>query len=640
MKIRQKMLILICAYFFAADGVFAESIFVPFKTESKHFGGDVGIPATGAKDFEVRKPRNWRKTTVNANEMGVDVKPQNFVKKLNEIIALCKKNGTAKLLLNKGKYYISENEPIVFDGIKDFQFDANGSVFVCLKTGEAKNMEIKNCEDSKFSNFSFDWDCEKKPIASLVKIVGKSFLDGQKAHIDFEFIEHENFPDKTAKMIKVSAFDFEKRESAGEGAEKIIFAKDENGDGEKKENPWLSPNKIRIKVDCEKSGFNAYTFSKIAIGTIFRMEHFADKTPALLIENCQHISLENVNIYASAGAGILMRGEKQKFCELINCDVKRPPYAPNRTITTSAFNMRVENTAGFFKMIDCDIGLGGEDGLIVGDTNAIARPSGKNSIVVQTPNFLKAGDAADVRHDNFFPTEFKRKVERVEKNQEGKTECFFSDELPPLYSTENYFVIFNLNFNTQNVIIKNCSFFGNGGDGLRALCKNITIDNCLFKSAAKSAISLSAHWQKDSEGEGTCVENVLIRNCTFEGASKNATADINAFVNRDNDPKRDFTRFIAVKDLLVEHNTFIDSFGLVALISSSGNVTIRENKIISITPRKVENENRASFLIRYTNDAHVINNLIIDNASVVEGVHYDDGSVSDLIVAGNRLINK
>ena len=82
--------------------------------------------------------------------------------------------------------------PLTLEGFRDFTFDAHGVTFLTHRRA-GSFMHLANCVRLRLVGFTLDWDWEKEPLASLVRVVrsGTDFFD-------FEFADYEDFPCKDA----------------------------------------------------------------------------------------------------------------------------------------------------------------------------------------------------------------------------------------------------------------------------------------------------------------------------------------------------------------------------------------------------------------------------------------------------------
>ena len=146
--------------------------------------------------------------------------------------------------------------------------------------------------------------------------------------------------------------------------------------------------------------------------------------------------------------------------------------------------------------------------------------------------------------------------------------------------------------------------------------------------------------------EGLGVRNVVVRNCVFDSVNytgrkyQGKARDIFFGVYMRNDPSYEQTRYPIISDILFENNTFKNSFGLVALISSSGNITFRNNTFENTLKRTAEYPYRGAFYINNSSDIKIINNTWKASPLVPNpGVYYDADTVSGLVVEGNKVVS-
>ncbi|MFR6033178.1 MAG: hypothetical protein ACLUKN_08420 [Bacilli bacterium] len=158
--------------------------FYPITSNTARYTGKLGKLPTGAKEFEVELPNPKNNIEVNAKDFGLSPSCPDPQDAINKAIAHCKKIGASKLIVERGTYFINKDGSIVFDGIKDLTFDANGSTFIYNKMN-GTNLRIKNCERVKFCNFNFDWDWENDPLGSIVEVVANE--KSPQPHIDINF---------------------------------------------------------------------------------------------------------------------------------------------------------------------------------------------------------------------------------------------------------------------------------------------------------------------------------------------------------------------------------------------------------------------------------------------------------------------
>ena len=79
---------------------------------------------------------------------------------------------------------------------------------------------------------------------------------------------------------------------------------------------------------------------------------------------------------------------------------------------------------------------------------------------------------------------------------------------------------------------------------------------------------------------------------------------------------------------------------MIATIGSSGNVTFLNNTFIYKTPRENPLDYRGSFFVKSSSNIKILNNTYIGYDSLAKnlGVYIEPGSVKNLVVKGNKLV--
>ena len=107
------------------------------------------------------------------------------------------------------------------------------------------------------------------------------------------------------------------------------------------------------------------------------------------------------------------------------------------------------------------------------------------------------------------------------------------------------------------------------------------------------------------------------------------------------DPSPAKTYYPILSNIMFENNEFKNSAGLVAFITSTGNVIFKDNIIINDTPRKNEVDYRGGFWVAYSQNTKIVNNVWIkSNYVATPGVFAETSTTKNLLVAGNRLEEK
>ena len=104
------------------------------------------------------------------------------------------------------------------------------------------------------------------------------------------------------------------------------------------------------------------------------------------------------------------------------------------------------------------------------------------------------------------------------------------------------------------------------------------------------------------------------------------------------DPSTERTTYPILSDILFENNTFRNTFGLVAFISSADNVTFRNNTFENPAARKKPLPYRGGFYVTCSGRVNIVNNRYLESPDVPNpGVTFTPDSVKKLTVQGNTV---
>ena len=255
------------------------------------------------------------------------------------------------------------------------------------------------------------------------------------------------------------------------------------------------------------------------------------------------------------------------------------------------------------------------------------------------------GTPVELRHGDYSPSGFRSTVvsTRTIDNGKGIHEITFRDPVPE--PIDDGFILFNWNYDTRNIIVRNCFFHDNRARGILLLGRDITLENNRFRHNEMGAIKIETGYTFNVWSEGYGADNIVVRNNTFDSVNPRDVAndgkarDIYMGVYMKTDPSTERTRYPILSNILFENNRFRDSFGLVAFISSAGNVTFRDNTFENPTPRRDPLPYRAAFFVTSASDVKIVNNRYIASPNVPNpGVFYDPESVENIVAAGNIVI--
>lgn len=631
--------------------------FYPFAESQREYCGEIGKTATGCPDFNVELPAgNPNAPVVNAADFGATENNLKFCDAMNAAVAHCRKIGARKLVLPKGVYHLYNSGPITFEGLKDFEFDGGGSTFIFLRDkGLAKMkgldaskisnnfqdgacVKISECERVKVGNFNIDWDWAADPLGSIVRVENVCASPGGE-YIDYKFVDYDNFPRRDLRVANLSSYDPVSNLIGVEGGATLGYEFYKGKNIPKME--WLSGNVLRV--------WHSHYSRRAKVGDFYRMQHYYYDGAGVLTHQNRHLTLSKVNVYSCRGHAFVVSGTQQ-YWQYLDCSIKPPEGAKARAITCTADHLHVVNSRGYMKLIGCDFMLGADDCINVHDCTGYAVR--KSDFSLETRNvrgikMFKVGDPIELRDDDFSPSGFTGKIKSVKPidASKGVHEIVFADKIPQ--PKGEGFIMFNHYYSSRNILLRNCKFHSNRARGIIIQCPNVTVENCVIKNNEMAGMRIVTGYTPNLWSEGFGVDNLLVRGCVFESTNRTDVKadgfarDIHIGIYRTTGERTGQTMYPIMSNITFEKNTFKNAYGLVAFITSSGNVVFRENTIINDIPRKKPLPYRGSFLVKASTDTAIVNNIIVESKYVPNpGVYAEADTVKGLKIGGNKIVSK
>lgn len=607
--------------------------FRPFSANAEAFDESKlkKIP-TGAKEFSVDLPTPKNGLVVSAADFGLNENVDNAAAIINKALEHCRKTGASKLVIPRGTYKSFDGTQIIVQDFEDFTIDGQGSTIIInknLRKSGPSTLSIAHCKRTLLENLNFDWDWNSNPLASVVEVVG-----GNDKYFDIKFLEYEDFPQKDVRIGIFSAYD-PKTKSVGIENGKTRAFNMFVGRGKPVETQWIASNILRIKT---RNPFEA--------GELYRLQHSYYEYGCVSMLSNTHLTLRNFNIYSCSGHAFTVSGT-QKYWHFDNVNIVRPPNSERRAITTTADHLHIAQSQGYMKMENCEFSLGADDCINMHDCSIImARESDETLLSVNTRNsyLYNEGEEIELRQDDFSPAGFTGKViEKTLVDRERKIYRVRLDKpIPEMKGV--YFVLFSKKYDTRNMIVRNCYFHDNRARGVLILARDVTVENCRFFHNEMGAIKIETGFTGNSWCEGYGVENVVVRNCTFDTCNPSGSMtngyerDIYMGVYLFTDPSYRKTDYPILRDIMFENNTFKDTFGVVAVVTSVRNLIFRNNTFSNPTPRKNPLKYRGCFYVGWSRDVSIVNNKFVLSENISDlGVYIEKGTVKRLKIQGNSF---
>ncbi len=593
----------------------------------------------GAKEFEVSLPDNPEGKIVNALDFGIKPNAKNIPALLNKAIKHCKKINASKLILEKGTYYITEDETITLSKLKDFILDFNGSSFIYYKKS-GKYFKIEDCQRTVLKNLDIDWDWNAYPLASIGEVVNIS-RDAENPFVDFKFYRYEKHPryKQYLRTAMITPFDKKNKKLGYYNSHALISVDQVTHRKDWLKCEWLTPNTVRI------SGERHHMTAGLKIGDVCRIQHYYYEMGVFQLISNQHLTIENVNIYSAVGMGMGVIGES-KYLYLKNFKI-RPPSddIEMRPITLTADHFHVVNSKGYIKIEDSEFSFGADDYINLHDCGfpIVKLSNRKIKAITNSPQRYrtKLNDTLELRQANLSKTGVSAKILSIANDKDGKWIMELDKDIPEM--EEECLVAFNKNFGTDNIIIRNTSFHDGSSNGILIQCNDVTIENCRFYNTLQRTFHFKSGYTFDKWSEGYGVNNVVIRNCEIDGSNlieQNTGASIfETLVFLRSDPSKTKTEADVLSDILIENCKFSGINGGIAEISSTKRLTMKNN-VFDFS--KSSNQNRTRFggiSICHSEKIDIRNNIFkgLNDYSKI-GIYIENPqTVSDINFANNKF---
>ncbi len=618
----------------------SEERWLPVQEERKL--KDAGADPKGPAEFTIDLPAPAKELEVSVADFGASPEAQDNTPAFNKAIEHCASVKASRLVVPKGAYRFTNVEPITFKGVTDLTFDAQGSSFVFLKEkARDKNSLVKvdSCVRLSLNNFSLDWDWEKDPLGSTIKLENVA-KDG--SYVEFRFVDYESFPKRNVRAGIIEELDPETM-SVGHETAVALGLEFHQGKDPAPKLEWVSGNLLRLYMEGE----NGRRFVATAKpGAVFRMRHYVYDIHGMDLRDNRHLTLSNINIYSCPGHGILCYGD-QSHWQLLKVNIIRPPGS-KRPITCTADHQHIICSQGFLKMESCEFSFGGDDCLNVHDNSVFAMKSGPRSVLTRNLRYSETyheGDPIEFRNDDFSPAGFTSKLKSVKKPAKAGLphEFTFEDEVPA--QNGSGFLLFNRRYASGNVIIRNSFFHDNEARGLLMSGDNMLIENNRFRHTEKAAIMIETGYTGNSWCEGYGASNIVIRNNVFDNINPRGSYPnewtpaifIDVYMRRD--PSIEKSPYPIIRDILIEGNKFVNSPGALINVCSASNIKFRGNSIVNDKPRIEQLPYRGSIAIESSSKIDVSGNVWhLSPYMKAPSLIIDEATSKDIGCSGNKIV--
>lgn len=433
--------------------------------------------------------------------------------------------GKMEIIIPPGRYRVTPkgNKHLLLKDLKDVTIIANDVELICTETVQAIN--ITNCKNLKIVGLSVDYD----PLPFTQGRIIEMSKDKTKLTVDIL----EGYSTKL-RNEKLEIYDPVTAELSTRTYYGVTHEVDETN--------------RRVIFSKQSKAAEAYSFEKI--GDIVVFDSYSNRfTPhAIVIEDCEKLSLENVRLYAGPTFAFFERNcNGSKY---IGCKVDRRPLETD-LIKRGIRRMRSNNADGFHSKSaqigpsykNCIARYNGDDGFAIsGNYHIITETNGNLLTVVGKAGFtpdIQVGDAVElVSYDGTRMPDASVKSIKAGRvltleermflaNQKFLRESDKTKDAPNVFIIEIDHpivlpmgsVIASVNRVGNGFEVLNCIAGPNRSRGIIAKASNGTIANnrCISNWGMAIKCSPEHQWLEAGSGKNLTITNNTIENCQDAG---------------------------------------------------------------------------------------------------------------------------
>lgn len=513
----------------------------------------------------VQRPNCKAQMIISGNDYGMDTSKSDNWFEFSLAIAACRKASVpCRLVLEKGgAYRMSQERAINMENLTDFSLDLQppaGQGRVTLSFVRMHRishlMNVVNCTRCEFRGFDVDWQWDRWPLASVVKMAA---VRDDSRELDLEFFQFAKPGGSPKSRRQQQAAVFDASKIAGYRSLHLVDPVRYNMAVRGATEHFSINSNLESVTPVPNSNVITLKFKEalrppIQAGSIHLIRHFVYTGHAFTVAACVHCTFDDLNIWSAPGKA----GTFKDDCEYLSftrMKITRPdePYSLTgrpRPMSVTADGLFFEKTRGKIIIADVEIGWNGDDCLNNHDTiwgNWNFQRTGGNSILIPAkvepgpdliggsadggsggtvsvplpkdsrwppvttdPDFM-VGDKVQLRRQS-LETFVSTSVTAASKSEAGWS-LTFADRIPDNVNVSTL-VLVNERRNGGKFLVRNLTCQDNRARGILLQVGDSMVVNSRFGRSAQSGLMIHAD---PGVNEGVGVVNSAITNNTFDG---------------------------------------------------------------------------------------------------------------------------
>lgn len=512
--------------------------------------------------FYIARPDESSLTVVNASQFGLSEDAVDNTQAMRDAFHYCRLNPNSKLVIDKGVYHFSPEEDIYLNQMKNVLVDANDSEFIF---STPKYFKVYACDNVEIRNLIVDWDWDTLRLGSIVKIENENDAENT---LEIEFTEiHE--VDEDIPLMSFMQYDPVDLVAGVHGSFKIYSPCVDAECIKKVEKVEGRPNVLKIT----HSGALDYFRND----EVYLLRHYVYGGQVFnTVEESSNITYNNISIYGACGMGYVFAYGANHY-QIINSYIGLRPGAEDKyRISTTADGIHVSNSAGYFRVDNCDLSFSGDDIVNVHDNMFYIESIDESRKIIQgtCPNkIVETGHKLKFKDLNFNNIEYEATVESITRNGYEAT-ITLSEPLPSNIATD--MVAYNENRDSGNYVLTNNYVHETKGRGFLLNSDNGLCDGNTFYRTCGQTLQVQTNIPTDRVIEGTGADHIQICNNNFIECNFGGRGDVITIESLLNGQNAENT---PLSEITIRDNQFTSCFQEVINADNANGLTI-ENNII------------------------------------------------------------
>ena len=512
--------------------------------------------------FYIARPDESTLTTVNATKFGLSPDADDNTQAMRDAFSYCRQHPNTKLVIDSGIYHFSPEEDIYLNRLQNVLVDANDSEFIF---STPKYFKVYACDNVEIRNLIVDWEWDTFRLGSLVKIENENDAENT---LEIEFTELDEV-DADIPLMSFMQYDPVDLVAGVHGSFKIYSPCVDTECIKKVEKVDGRPNVLKIT----HSGALDYFRND----EVYLLRHYVYGGQVFnTVEESSNITYNNISIYGACGMGYVFAYGANHY-QIINSYIGLRPGAEDKyRISTTADGIHVSNSAGYFRIDNCDLSFCGDDIVNVHDNMFYIESIDESRKIMHgtCPNkIVETGHKLKFKDLNFNNIEYEATVESITRNGYEAT-ITLTEALPKNIIAD--MVAYNENRDSGNYVLTNNYVHETKGRGFLLNSDNGLCDGNTFYRTCGQTLQVQTNIPTDRVIEGTGTDHIQICNNDFIECNFGGRGDVITIESLLNGQRAGNT---PLSEITIRDNQFTSCFQEVINADNANGLTI-ENNII------------------------------------------------------------